>query len=154
MKQFLTIFGPAVALLAVAPFVRTWLWRRVHRWGMRWSGRERARPSLEERRGVSKLKNLAWLITTGWLVKVTCLIGGSVLVAGLWFIPVFRLRLSALETGNLLEPVIGSVCLLIVLSSLTLRKHATRYYRLAIRVVATGLMSLVLGIIVFAVYKA
>jgi undecaprenyl-diphosphatase len=154
MKQFLTIFGPAVALLAVAPFVRTWLWRRVHRWGMRWSGRERARPSLEERRGVSKLKNLARLIRTGWLVKVTCLIGGSVLVAGLWFIPVFRLRLSALETGNLLEPVIGWVCLLIVLSSLTLRKHVTRYYRLAIRVVATGLISLVLGIIVFAVYKA
>ncbi len=76
------------------------------------------------------------------------------LVAGLWFIPVFRLRLSALETGNLLEPVIGLVCLLIVLSSLILREHVTRYYRSAIWMLAVGLMSLVLGIIVFAVYKA
>jgi hypothetical protein len=152
MKQFLMIFGPAIALLTVAPFVRAWLWRRVHRWGMRGLQRERARTSQQERSGISKVKNLAWLIRTGWLVKVICLIGGSVLVAGLWFIPVFRLRLSALETGNLLEPVIGWVCLLIVLSFLTLREHAARYYRLAIRVVAAGLMSLVLGIIIFAVY--
>jgi undecaprenyl-diphosphatase len=154
MKQFLTIFGPAVALLAVTPFVRAWLWRQVHRWGMRWLGRERARPSLEERRGVSKLKNLAWVIRTGWLVKVTSLIGGIALVAGFWFIPVFRLRLSALETGNLLEPVIGLICLLSVLSSLILREQFKRHYRSAILMLTVGLMSLVLGIIIFAVYKA
>jgi membrane-associated phospholipid phosphatase len=154
MKQFLMIFGPAIAVLVVAPFVRACVWRRVHRRGMRWSQQEQARTSREERGAPSKLKSLAWFIRTGWLVKLTCLIGGSVLVAGLWFIPVFRLRLSALGTGGLLEPAIGWVCLLIVLSFLTLRKNVARYSRLAIRVVAAGLMSLVLGIIVFAIYTA
>jgi hypothetical protein len=123
MKRFLVIFGPAVALLVIAPFVRSW---------MRTLGRVQTR----------LLKGQERIL---WLLGVTGFIGAIVLMVGPWLLPLFRLNLPFFEPEErgLIWPITALGWTLFIMALLALREHAARRYHSSVGILVAGMVGVI-----------
>ena len=127
LRRFLSIFGPAVALLTVAPFIRARLRTRRH---------------ADSRLlfGVICFLGGTALVVTSWFV--------------LAWVPALGLRLPGFEPTDpsLVWTIIGLGCVLLVMTPLSLREYGARRYRSTIGILTAGVVALIFIIIDFVVF--
>ena len=134
MKRFLVIFGPAVVLLVIAPFVRSW---------MRTLGRVHIRLS-KGREHILALV-LAAIVFMGLLFAI-------VLIVGPWLLPLFRLNLPVFEPEGrgLIWSITALGWTLFVMTLLALKEHAARRYRSSVGILVAGMVCLIFIVTVLA----
>ena len=128
LRRFLSIFGPAVALLAFAPFIRAWLRRRRH----------------------ADRRLLFWVIC---LLEGTALVATTWFVVA--FAPTLDLRLPGFELADLglVEAIIGMGCVLLVMTFLSLREYGAGRYRSTVGILTAGVVALIFTIVNFVAFQ-
>jgi len=123
-RTFFSIFGPSVALLAVAPFIRGWLRTRRH----------------------NDRRLLLWVICS---LGGTALVVTSLFVLAL--VPALGVKLPAIEPADPgpVWAIIGMGCVLVVMAFLSLREYGTERYRSTVGILAAGVVGLIFVIIIF-----
>ena len=126
-RTFFSIFGPSVALLAVAPFIRGWLRTRRH----------------TDRRllfGVICSLAGAALAVTSWFA--------------LSLVLVLRVSLPGLEPGDAgpVWAIVSMGCVLVVMAFLSVREYGAERYRSTVGVLAAGMAGLFFIIFTFAAF--
>ncbi len=126
LKRFLSIFGPAAALLAVAPFIRAQLRARSH----------------------ADKRLLFWVIC----FLGTALAVISWFVSGL--LPGLGVRFPGLEptNPNPFWAIIGIGCILLVMICLSLREYSAGRYRSTVGILTAGVVGLIFTIIISIVF--
>ena len=130
MKRFLIIFGTAVALLVIAPLIRSWA---------RTPGRVQT----------CLLKGHEHLL---WLFGVIGFIAAFVLIVGPWFLPLFRVNLPVFEPEErgLIWPVTALGWTLFVMTLLGLKEHVARRYRSSVGILVAGMAGVIFIVTVLA----
>jgi membrane-associated phospholipid phosphatase len=126
-RTFFSIFGPSVALLAVAPFTRAWLRTRRH---------------IDRRFLFGMIYSLGGIavVVTLWFV--------------LALVPALGVRLPGIEPADPgpVWAMIGLGCVLLVMTFLSLREYGAKRYRSTVGILAAGVVGLCCIILIFVAF--